>query len=104
MLRCLKTGTAYVRYFDASGARETFLLVPRVTECSVADDEFVALHGRVLSESPSVSPSDAARAHVAGQDRALVEEANAARITAEPESPAGYRIKKKRAPKEKQTT
>src|SRR5207253_912678 len=73
LLRSLKTGTAYIRYFDAAGARESFLAVPRVTEYALPDAGFAALRDRVLSESPSASPTDAALEHVAARERALIE-------------------------------
>jgi hypothetical protein len=53
MLRCLKTGSAYIRYFDHTGARETFLAVPKVVEHTIADGAFEALRDRVLSASPA---------------------------------------------------
>jgi PAS domain-containing protein len=99
MLRCLKTGQAFVRYFDAGGARETFLSVPRVTECAISDPEFAALHDRVLLASPSASRAQTARGKVAERERVLIAEGRAACIPPEPKSPAGYRVKKPRAAK-----
>jgi hypothetical protein len=96
MLRCLNTGLAYVRYFDRMGARETFLAVPRVTECVIADDEFGALRDRVLAESPSASPTDQARERVAAREQAVINAAREASVPPEPSAPADFRVKKSR--------
>src|ERR1051325_9996915 len=72
MLRCLRTGSAYVRYFDRAGARETFLAVPAVVEYSISDDAFEAMRDQVLAGSPAASDREAARAHVDARERALI--------------------------------
>ena len=100
LLRCLKTGSAYVRYFDRSSARETFLAVPRVVEYSISDEVFEALRERVLSASPAAVATESAREHVDERERELIGEAIAANTPGEPITPAGYRIKKKRPLKE----
>lgn len=99
MLRCLKTGTAYIRYFDADGPKETFLAVPRVNECTISDAAFATVQERALSAAPSASPIDAARAQVDARERALMAEAQRARTPPEPETAAGYRVKRKRPAK-----
>jgi len=99
LLRSLKTGTAYVRYFDEGGARETFLAVPRVVEYFLTDDCFAALRDRVFAQSPSASSIETAREAVAARERALITKARGASTPAEPETPAGYRTKRKRAEK-----
>lgn len=99
MLRCLNTGTAYVRYFGADGVRETFLKVPLVVEYAVPDDAFAALRDRVLSHSPAVLPRPEAEALVAERERALSDAAAKQRLPIEPETAAGYRVKKKRPTK-----
>jgi hypothetical protein len=96
MLRCLNTGLAYVRYFDRGGARETFLAVPHVTECVIADDAFGVLRDQVLAQSPSASPADDARERVAARERALINAALDACAPPEPPTPAEYRVKKNR--------
>jgi len=100
MLRCLNTGSAYVRYFDRMGAKETFLAVPRVTESVLSDDAFAALRDRVLSQSPSASPTDQAREHVAARERAIINAAREASAPPEPTPPAEYRVQKSRPPVE----
>ncbi len=99
MLRALKIGTAYVRYFDAGGARETFLAVPRVIEHALPDDGFAALRDRVLSESPSACKMETARHEVAAREDALMREGIVARTPSEPKTSGGFRIKKKRPAK-----
>jgi DNA-binding Lrp family transcriptional regulator len=96
LLRCLKAGQAYVRYFDADGARETFLTVPRVTECAISDAEFATIHSSVFAASPSASQAAVAREKVAERERTLIAEARAALVPPEPESAAGYRVKRSR--------
>jgi hypothetical protein len=96
MLRCLKTGLAYLRYFDHTGARETFLAVPKVVEHTVADAAFEALRDRVLSASPAASPAEAARERVAARERAIINAATLARTPPEPATPTEYRVKKSR--------
>jgi hypothetical protein len=105
MLRCLKTGSAYIRYFDHTGARETFLAVPAVVEHTIADAAFEALRDRVLSASPAASTAEAAREHLAARERAIINAAQVARTPPEPETPAEYRVKKSRpAPEPKSPT
>jgi hypothetical protein len=96
MLRCLKTGSAYIRYFDRTGARETFLAVPAVVEHTIAETAFEELRDRVLAASPAASTAEAAREHVAARERAIINAATLARTPPEPTTPAEYRIKRNR--------
>jgi hypothetical protein len=103
LLRCLKTGSAYIRYFDRGGARETFLSVPAVVEHSIADDTFEVLRDRVLSASPAASAAEAARENVAARERAIISAARKASAPPEPETPSEFRVKKTRPAPEPKT-
>lgn len=115
-LRNLPTGTAFVNFVDASGMKAALLSVPEVRSYAPERDEFVRLRVRVLEASPSALSATDAHRIVARRKEALI--AAAGRTSAaegplrvpvaergppadEPESPAGFRVKKARAPKPK---
>jgi hypothetical protein len=97
-LRGLTTGKAFINFVDAAGMKAGLLTVPQVRSHAPQAAEFTELRTQVLDASSSASRIDAARAHVADRQRALNEAAQQLR-SREPASPDGYRVKKKRAPK-----
>jgi hypothetical protein len=96
-LRSLVTGKAFINFVDGSGMQAGLLSVPPVQSRAPSGAQFEELRARILDESPSATRIDDARAHVANRRRALIEAAENLR-NREPASPAGYRVKKKRAP------
>ena len=97
-LRSLVTGKAFINFVDATGMQAGLLTVAPVQSRAPKGAAFEELRARILDASPSSVRIDAARVHVTDRRRALIEEAEKLR-SREPASPAGYRIKKKRAPK-----
>jgi hypothetical protein len=99
-LRNLTAGKAFINFVDGSGMKAALLAVAPVQSRAPAPQAFEALRGAVLDASPSAVPTTQARAHVANRQRALATKAGHARTPAEPDNPAGFRVKKKRPPKE----
>jgi TraM recognition site of TraD and TraG len=95
-LRGLTTGKAFLNFMDKSGPRAGLLTVPNVDSRAPSETEFEALRARVFALSPSASPIAEARAHVARRQLRLAESAEQARAPVEPETPAGFRTKRKR--------
>ena len=96
-LRSLVTGKAFINFVDGSGIQAGLLSVAPVQNRAPRGAQFEELRARILDESPSATRIDEARAHIANRRRALIEAAENLR-NREPASPAGYRVKKKRAP------
>lgn len=94
-LRNLTAGRAFINFVDRSGMRAGLISVPNVRATMLSDEAFAKLRERVLEASAAAVASDTAREHVAYRERMLIESA-AADQGKEPESPAGYRTKKKR--------
>jgi hypothetical protein len=97
-LRSLVTGKAFINFVDGAGMQAGLLTVAPVHSRAPNGAQFEELRARILDASPSAARIDAARAHLADRRRALIEAAENLR-SREPASPAGYRTKKKRAPK-----
>ena len=99
VLRNLTTGRAAVNFVGASGMKTASLRVANVESYALPEEQFDELRARVLDASPSASPIDQAREHVAERQRMLIEAAGQDRIGVEPETPAGFRTKKMRVVK-----
>ena len=97
-LRSLVTGKAFINFVDGTGMQAGLLTVAPVQSRAPNGAQFEELRARILDASPSAARIDAARAHLADRRRALIDAAENLR-SREPASPAGYRTKKKRAPK-----
>jgi hypothetical protein len=70
----------------------------------LSDDAFAAVRDRVLSQSPSASPTDQAREHVEARERAIINAAQKASEPPEPATPAEFRVKKTRPAPEPKTS
>lgn len=101
VLRHLTTGRAAISFVDADGMKTAGLRVAHVESHALPAAEFEALRARVLDASPSATPIAAALAAIESREQALIAQAAKAVLLAEPETPDGYRVKRKRLPKTK---
>jgi len=98
-LRGLSTGQAFVNFVDGDGVKAAVLSVPRVENCAPAPAAFEELRKRVLEQSPSASRAGYARQQIDERERRLIAATLPEREPAEPDTPAGYRTKRKRVDK-----
>jgi hypothetical protein len=97
-LRGLKTGTAFINFVDAGGMRAALLTVPNVEGYAPSPEAFEVLRANVLAASPSATSIEVARQQIEDRERNLLARSRLVRPS-EPETPAGYRTKRKRPEK-----
>jgi Type IV secretion-system coupling protein DNA-binding domain len=97
-VRNLATGQAIVSYVDENGLQTSFLRVPPIESCAFPPELFEKLRTQVLDASPSASPTEEARAHIARRAERLLAAARERPVSAD-DAPRSYRIKKSRSPK-----
>jgi hypothetical protein len=98
-LRGLTAGHAFINFVDADGMHAALIKVAPVQSCAPSHEEFEPLRERILNASPSASPISEAIEHIESRQRELLAAAERTRAPAEPDTLAGFRIKKKRLSK-----
>jgi hypothetical protein len=71
-LRNLPTGSAFLNYVGARGMVATLLVVPRVSDYRLSNNEFALLRETILSKSDAAIPASLAAAHVEARERAFL--------------------------------
>ena len=95
VLRNLTAGRAAINFVDADGMKTAALTVANVQSYALPQAGFEALRERVFNASPSAIPVDEAIANVTERHREL-KSLVASTQPNEPESPSGFRTKRKR--------